>query len=153
MIVLSHASPSAKETLIGLDVANEKSPEKKAIGLLDSVPNIAPQRESLRRPDSTVSFEECSSLPLLGEYATSLTGAHTLDIQRFRIYFWELDNLTDKWKLHSSTPAGGSHYSGMEYVSYTRKEGDAFAGLAASMKQEGFLGGWLSETRLGGRWE
>lgn len=151
MVVLSHASPSAKETLAGLDVAKEKGPDDKAAALLTIIPISALQSESLHRPDSTVSFEARSSLPLLSEYADSLTGAHTLDIERFRIYFWELERVTSKWNLHVSTPVAGKHYSGMEYVSYTREKGEEFASLAAAMKEEGFLGGWLSGNKAWGK--
>jgi hypothetical protein len=151
MVVMSVASPSAKETLAGLDVANQKRPVEKATALVTSIPIKAQQGDSLYRTDSTLSFEARSSLPLLSEYADSLTGAHTLDIERFRIYFWELDRVTKNWKFHASTPAGGKYYSGMEYVSFTREAGQQFANLAASMKQEGFLGGWLSGSKAWGR--
>jgi hypothetical protein len=151
MVVLSHASPSGKETLAGLDVADQKGPDDKAAALLTIVPIAALQSESLHRPDSTLSFESRSLLPLLSEYADSLTGAHTLDIERFRIYFWELEHVTKKWNLHASTPVAGKHYSGMEYVSFTREAGEAFANLAAAMKEEGFLGGWLSGNKAWGK--
>lgn len=151
MVVLSHASPSADETFAGLDVAEMKYPVDKALALLSVVPVAARQSESLQRPDSTVSFEALSSFPLLSKYADSLTGAHTLDIERFRFYFWELERITKKWCAHSSTPVSGEHYSGMEYVSYTREKGEAFAELAASMKEEGFLGGWLSGNKAWGK--
>jgi hypothetical protein len=151
MVVLSPVLPSGKQALAGLDVADKKSPDDKAAALLTTTPVRALQSESLRRPDSTVSFEERSSLPLLSEYADSLTGAHTLDIERFRIYFWELECVTKRWNLHASTPVAGKHYSGMEYVSYTREKGEAFANLAAAMKEEGFLGGWLSGNKAWGK--
>ncbi len=147
MLVVSQKTPPANQTLAGLDVADEKNPEKKALALLSNTPVTSRQIESLHRPDSTMSFEKLSSLPLLAKYADSLTGAHTLDIERFRFYFWELERVTNKWHLHASTPVANKHYSGMEYVSFTRAKGEAFAALAAAMKEEGFLGGWLSGNK------
>jgi len=151
MIAMSASRPHDNDTFAGLDVASQKEPEGKAVALRLSSPIIIQQIESLKKSDSIVTFETLSTLPLLSQYAVSLTGAHTLDIERFRFQFWELERIGEKWNLHASTPVPGKHYSGMEYASFTREEGDAFAALAAAMKDEGFLGGWLSGNKAWGK--
>jgi hypothetical protein len=150
MVVISQVPIDSNSMLVGLDVAAEKDPERKAIALLRNAPVLSKQTESLHRSDSTVTFTPLSSLPLLSSYADSLTGAHTLDIERFRLFFWELNQVTTKWNLHASSPEAHSIFSGMSYVSYTREEGEAFSELAAAMKEEGFLGGWLSGRKAWG---
>ena len=136
----------------GVDVSEPRAAAEKAAQLQTAEIKSVEQAKQLENPDVRVVLEEDSGeYHLLGEYADSLTGAHTLDIERFRIYFWELGRVTKKWNLHASTPVAGKHYSGMEYVSFTREAGEAFANLAAAMKEEGFLGGWLSGNKAWGK--
>lgn len=151
LLALTRIKPSADAQFAGMDVASESDPQAKARALLSKPVLMLPQQESLDSPDSTVSLDRRSDLELLAEYADSHTGAHTLDIQRFRLVFWELHRIGADWNLHLSTPAGQTDFSGMEYISFTRKEGKAFSELAMKMKEEGFLGGWLSGNKVWGK--
>ena len=151
LLALTRIKPSAEALFAAMDVASEGDPQAKARALLSKPVLMLPQQESLDSPDSTVSLDRRSELELLAEYADSHTGAHTLDIQRFRLVFWELHHIGVDWNLHLSTPAGKADFSGMEYISFTRKEGKAFAELAMKMKEEGFLGGWLSGNKVWGK--
>ena len=151
LLALTKVKPSEKALFAAMDVASEGNPQAKAGALLSKSVLMLPQHESLNSPDSTVSLGRRSELELLAEHADSHTGAHTLDIQRFRLVFWELGSVGADWNLHLSTPAGHTHFSGMEYISFTRKEGKAFAELALKMKEEGFLGGWLSGNKVWGK--
>jgi hypothetical protein len=151
LVALSRIKPSTETLFAGMDVASEVDPQAKARALLSKSMLMLPQQESLASPDSIVSLDRLSDLKLLAEYADSHTGAHTLDILRFRLFFWELDRIGADWNLHLSTPTGQTAFSGMEYVSFTRKDGKAFAELAMKMKEEGFLGGWLSGNKVWGK--
>ena len=84
------------------------------------------QTDLLKSPDAAVVFGAASDAILLSLYADSLQGAHTFDISRFRLTFWELSSCLDLWNLHSSSPTGIAHYSGCHYVSYKRDENNAF---------------------------
>jgi len=42
-------------------------------------------------------------------------------------------------------------FSGLRYISYSRVEGESMAKVAAEMKEEGFLGGWLSGNNAWGK--
>lgn len=151
LVVLSRVTPSSQSTFCALDVSGENDPRGKANALCLNPVAMLHQKESLDSPDSTVSLDKRSELELLAKYADSYTGAHTLDIQRFRLFFWELGRLGQDWRLHASTPSGPASFSGMEYVSFTREAGKPFAELASRMKDEGFLGGWLSGNKVWGK--
>jgi hypothetical protein len=151
LVTLSHLSPAKMQVIAGLDASAPLTTSEKAKILFNGNVSLTGQTNQLKNPDAAFVFGEASELPLLSNYAESLTGAHTLDIERFRFYFWEVIKVTDKWNLHGSSPIAGKHYSGMEYVSFTRVSGEAFAALAAAMKEEGFLGGWLSGNGAWGK--
>ena len=151
LLTLSQLSPAKAQVIAGLDASAPLTPAEKAKILIKGNVSLTGQANQLQNPDAAFVFGEVSELPLLSNYADSLTGAHTLDIERFRFYFWEVRTVTEKWNLHGSSPVVGKHYSGMEYVSFTRASGEAFAALAAAMKEEGFLGGWLSGNKAWGK--
>jgi hypothetical protein len=149
--VVTNSVPESNSLLAGVDVGMHTDPEAKSIALKKDVLFVGRQLEQLKNPDAAIVFFEASDLDPLSKYADSLTGAHTLDIERFRLNFWEIEYVTKKWNLHASTPVAGKPFSGMQYISYTRAQGDAFAELAAAMKEEGFLGGWLSGNKAWGK--
>jgi hypothetical protein len=149
--IATNRIPDIASLMAGIDVGAHSSPDAKAADLLTEKFYVGPQLDQLKNPDAAIVFFRVSDIDLLSKYADSFTGAHTLDIERFRLYFWELERVTSKWNLHASTPVAGLHFSGMEYVSFTRATGEAFARLAAAMKDEGFLGGWLSGNKAWGK--
>ena len=151
LTAISKSRPHSTASYFAIDVSDEASPTAKAAELSHRKLLSIPQSESRKNPDSTLTFDRRVDLPLLAEYADSYTGAHTLDIQRFRFVFWEMAFPVKDWVLHMSTPSGDGPFSGMEYISFTREQGKAFAELAALMKEEGFLGGWLSGSKVWGR--
>jgi len=134
-----------------LDVSKPRIATQKAAMLLTCEIKEAYQNKQLENPDAIICFEQNLNKSFLSDIAVSLTGAHTLDVQRFRFCFWELNRPGKKWNLHMSTPDKAKHYSGLSYVSYTREDGESFASLAGAMKEEGFLGGWLSGNKAWGR--
>ncbi len=149
--VVTNSIPEDSSQFAGMDVGKHLNPDEKSLALVNDEPFVGRQLDQLKNPDAAIVFFEASDLDLLSKYADSLTGAHTLDIARFRFNFWEIVRVTSKWNLHASTPQRGNHFSGMEYISYTRSQGGAFADLAKLMKEEGFLGGWLSGNKAWGK--
>ena len=137
-------------TVHGLDVAGQRSVVEKTTSLQTSELRRVPQQSMAKHPDSIISFDLTHGQQLLSEFADCWQGASTVDIVRFRLNFWEPSSL-ELWKLHMSTPEQGKIFSGLEYVSYTRDDGYAMALLAAEMKKEGFLGGWLSGNKAWSR--
>jgi hypothetical protein len=142
--------PSNESRIFGLDVGNEPSATAKADQLSSKMFSLVPQIGQLKNPNSTIVFEESSGLSMLSEYADSIQGASTLDIEMFRFYFWE-PIIGDEWVLHQSTPTGGCLYSGLEYVSIKRNRGGRFEKLAKELKAENRLGGAWSGQPVWGK--
>jgi hypothetical protein len=150
LLTQTRATAAADFQLRGVDAGAPKSPMEKAKLLRAGAVVALMQSGLLSNPDSIVSLEAVHSDSMLSDLANSFTGAHTLDINRFRVFFWEVEN-SPHWNFHMSTPERGKNYSGCEYVSFTRANGFAFSELAQEMKREGFLGGWLSGNKAWGK--
>ena len=141
LLVLNRTPPEQRQLTAGIDVSALPSPAAKKLGLsLDDTLTIH-QSVQLQNPDAIITFSESSGHQLLSTYADSLQGACTLDIERFRLNFWELPSVLKGWMPHVSSPAGGTPYSGMHYVSQLREQGTAFYSLVLDMKRDGSLGG------------
>ena len=164
MTLLSAKKPGEQFRLSGIDVSAPRgqrsvfAPEK-AILLKGSTTcpaggtsrqlHATPQSDQLAKPDAIINFEPASTVDCLSRYATSYQGASTIDIIRFRLLFWEL-SIRNSWSYHQSTPRPEQHYSGCSYISADRSSGSAMAEVAGQMKEEGYLGGWLSGNRAWG---
>lgn len=152
IILLTQTRAPAPEgfALHGVDASAPKSAPEKALLLREGAVVDVGQRGLQSNPDSIISLEIVKSESMLSDLADSFTGAHTLDINRFRAHFWEINEFK-KWNFHMSTPEPGKFYSGLEYISFTREGGFALYDLAQEMKREGFLGGWLSGNKAWGK--
>lgn len=112
--------------LRGIDVSEPRTAAEKASGLQADEVKSVKQSKQLENPDSTILFHKLGTKKLLKESASSLQGAHTFDISRFRFYFWEIFDKSCLWNYHSSSPTGVGSYSGYNYISYERSRGGAF---------------------------
>ena len=134
MLVLSATPPADGHTMAGIDVsaprgqvpiyAEEKAAMLRGEKLAAIV--LVKQKEQLKNPCSVVTFSEPFRGTLLSEYADSYQGAHTYDINRFRLLFWEMSSCLALWNLHSSSPSGDAEYTGYHYVSFKRDEDNEF---------------------------
>lgn len=135
------------EFIRGIDVSEPRTAQEKAQQLLTGEIKSVEQAKQLGNPDAVVLFNnDLSKEVLLKKYADSFTGAHTLDVNRFRFFFWETINF-DLWNYHMSTPSGKEFYTGFSFISQKRNSGSPMYILAKTMKEEGFLGGWLSGNK------
>jgi N-6 DNA Methylase len=158
LLVLTESKPNACDHFCGVDVSTRRGEppmllDEKAARLAGDIPvrlQSVSQAAQLKNPDSTIAFEEASEVALLSEYAESVQGASTLDIERFRLSFWEVPPSED-WTFHQSTPTPGKLYSGAEWVSIHRRPGGEFEALAAELKEEGRLGGAWSGQPVWGK--
>lgn len=142
--------PQQESEILGLDVGAEPSGQQKAAQLALAKCTLISQSVQIKNPNSTVVFELASGLSLLEDFADSIQGASTLDIEMFRIRFWEVEP-GQEWILHQSTPRASVPYSGLEYVSIHRNAGGRFETLAQELKTEGRLGGAWSGQPVWGR--
>jgi len=150
LLALTPRTPSVDSTFVGIDVGDAPGPEAKSKFLALRLLATAVQSRQLGNPDAAITFEEASETDLLLKYASSVQGASTVDIERFCLFFWEI-LLNDNWNLHQSTPAGGTEFSGLEFVSIHRRPGGDFEKLAEDLKAEGRLGGAWSGQPVWGK--
>ena len=108
--------PDSRSALVGMDIGDIKHPDAKAEFLPKSPIAKVGQSRQLSNPNSAITFEEASDLPLLENFATSLQGSGLADITIFRRYFWELDSIQFGWVAHQSSPTRKHPYSGMHYA-------------------------------------
>ena len=152
LLSLSRCKPSAPHaettthTMHELDVSDFPTAREKADQIGKTEIKSAKQNQQLDHPDAAISFQARNKHELLSNYSDCYQGASSLDIKRFRQYFWEVWP-SKNWNFHMSTPTGNATFSGLEWVSYSRHDGGAMHETAMRMKEEGFLGGWLSGNK------
>jgi hypothetical protein len=134
LISISHTRQTSGHLMVGLDVSEESNAVTKAEALKSVEIKNVKQLDQLNNLDSVVTFFDPYQGTLLSEYADSHQGAHTFDIGRFRLFFWELPFCLVSWKLHSSSPSGLAEYSGYHYVSYKREEDNEFGRIINAIK-------------------
>jgi hypothetical protein len=127
LLVFTSQFPATPQTISGLDVSALTTPTEKSVALADSGIAKVIQLEQLNNPDSVITSVALQQGSLLKEFATAFEGAKTVDIIRFRIFFWEVEAISnDFWWFHNSSPSGRAAYSGCEYLSSNRSAGSAF---------------------------
>jgi hypothetical protein len=118
------------ETVISLDEKAEILASKKQTSLY-----IVSQIDQLLNPNASIVFQPSNQSSLLLNFADSHQGAATLDIEQFRLMFFEIDDLRE-WRFHQSSPAGGLMYSGAHYISADRSPGGRFHQTALLLESE-----------------
>ena len=127
LLVFTSQSPASLQTISGLDVSALASPPEKATALTEGAITEVGQLGQLNNPDSVITSVALQQGSLLKEFATAFEGAKTVDIIRFRIFFWEVERVSnDLWWFHNSSPSGDTPYSGCEYLSSNRSPDSAF---------------------------
>jgi hypothetical protein len=134
-----------------IDAGKKSSPQEKADFIATEDVSFSSQSVQISNSQHAIVFGEQSNLPLLEEYADSYQGSATLDIARFRIVFWEVQDFGRLWILHASNPDITDYYRGLHYLSFRRSERE-FEKIVALMKQYGSLGGaWQAGRKAWGK--
>jgi hypothetical protein len=141
LIGITKKVPSKEHKFLGLNAANNRgeraiyaSEKKELIKNSDLI--ILSQSEQLNNQDSVITFEKPFQGELLSKFADSHQGAHTFDVGRFRLYFWEMPVCMESWNFHSSSPSGLLEYSGYHFVSYKREENNEFGKIIKAIAND-----------------
>ncbi len=127
LLILTYQAPKNSQVISGFDVSKLTSPPHKAAALIDCDMTIVSQLGQLNNPDFVITSVALQHGSLLKDFATAFEGAKTVDIARFRIFFWEIERvLNEFWWFHNSSPTGDTLYSGCEYLSSCRAPESAF---------------------------
>jgi hypothetical protein len=141
LVSLLNATPINEKQFIALNAANNRgekpiyAPEKKELLKTSMLIQIR-QNDQLKNPDNTIVFGEISNQTLLSKFANSHQGAHTFDISRFRLFFWEMNSHMTNWTFHSSSPSGLENYSGYHFISYKREENNEFGKIIKAIAND-----------------
>ena len=123
MFALTNASPVGDHPMKGLDVSDRKTPAEKDRALREADVLTLPQVEQLKNPDFRVTFDLGTSASLLEKYAPALNGLHGGDSPRFRLKFWEPQNVDPVWRFLQGTYDDTRFYGGREHVFYWSDNG------------------------------
>lgn len=145
LLTQTRTAPDAQTLLHGVDASAPKLAPEKADLLRNAGLVSVSQLGQLGNPDATVALDDLrGGHKLLSDFATPIEGAKTIDIERFRLLFWELLQNSTRWNFHISSPDGGVHYSGMHYISIDRSTGGPMEMLVKEYEALGSkVVGWL----------
>ncbi len=117
LITLSKGVAPKEALLRGVDVSELKTPDEKSISLWRSAVSEFSQEQQLNNPDSRVSLDHLSKLPLLSKYADALVGLQSSDDPFYVIAHWELQSWSgDIWECLQSTPELYNCYDGLLWL-------------------------------------
>jgi hypothetical protein len=116
LLSLSRSIAPQDHSMMGLDVANLKTPAEKAAGLRRSDSIWISQFGQLQNPDSIITLGEASQSSLLSEFASSYAGICTGDYPRFGRMFWEIPHQTPQWDFQGSTVLSSALWEGRECI-------------------------------------
>lgn len=153
LISLSRSTPRVKSSFVGVDASLSKTPSGKSESLLKSEIKLISQNLQLQNPDSAISLSDITSPhKLLMSYGRPVEGAKTIDIERFRPYFWNLAEISCMWNYHNSSPTGESDYTGLHFVSIDRSVGGPMSNLVSDYESVGKkVVGWLCGQPVWGK--
>lgn len=116
LLILTHAKPSEVQMLHGLDASAPKTPEEKAAILAENEVVAVRQKGLLGNPDSRITLEELSNLPLLETLSFAHKGITTNDDPQFIQSYWEQGVFGLGWELYQSTVEQHQSYGGREAI-------------------------------------
>ena len=134
LVALSRAEPGESQKMLGLDVAEQKTPSQKANALLVNPVVLVSQQKQLSNPDAKIVFADLTNAAPLGKLASSFQGLKTGDDGYFRRDFWELPSSAKTWLFFQGTVSGNTLYSGKESILRYERGGAEIArnqGIAA----------------------
>jgi hypothetical protein len=114
LLTVTHSRPSDAQLIQGVSVSESSSAGEKAIALATTALSVVTQSSQLANPDSRISFEEKSHLPLLSEFANSYEGLTSGDINRFIVKFWEVPLSKQQWQPFIGSVTATVHYGGRD---------------------------------------
>lgn len=142
--VISNERPTLTYVISGLDVSSPRDPQEKAADLAVIPVVQVSQQLQLSNPETVVTFNNALTGTLLNEYADAVQGASMVDLERFRQFFWEIDQNRDDWVFHQSSPSGDEDFTGMNFISANHETRNDIHDTANLLKKEGRLGGYRS---------
>ena len=125
LLNISRARPPERHLLCGLDVSGESNATAKAVSLLDAEVTCVEQAGQLENPDARVTFEGVISESYLKDYAVSIEGFTSGDIERFICKFWEQNSQSERWDPYIQNVRENNFFGGRsDIILWDGGEGD-----------------------------
>jgi hypothetical protein len=117
LVMLSNMKVHGDGLFVALDVSDEPTAARKAIGLVQkAVPEIS-QASQLKNPDAIITLDSSGGKKLLNELARAWQGLVTGDDNRFYGVFWERAQLDGRvWSPVQQAPQTSIPFTGRETV-------------------------------------
>ncbi|MCS4032411.1 hypothetical protein GGQ02_000789, partial [Salinibacter ruber] len=102
--IVSKSRPPDGHRFPSLDVTSRSDVSSKRRTLFSGEINRLSQNNQLKNPDHRISTDEIENLPRLNEFATSLVGVQTGDLNRFARKYWEGLTTHEQWERLQRPP-------------------------------------------------
>ena len=116
LVTLSRATPGPSHDFCAVDVSTERAPSSKALGLQRSDLARLTQEAQLRNPDCRLSLSPASGTALLATAAISMRGIVSGDGDRWFRQFWEMSQMSTRWRPLQTTVRTTLHYGGRSQI-------------------------------------
>jgi hypothetical protein len=146
LVALSEVRPDANTVFAGLDANDASDPGGKAAVLGVGEVRVLGHSTQAKNPDSRISVQSHSGLPLLSAHASAYQGITSGDNDHFRLFFWETVQIADGWELLQSSVDETVPYAGRETIIWWGWHGDHIA-RPQGMAAWGRLGLGVSQMR------
>jgi len=123
LLILTNSTPNPDLERPIIDVQNCNSIQQKINDLQTGNLTYVSQAEQIKNPDSRITTEKPSTLPLLNKYANAYIGLHVGDWGRYRRMFWEIKSFGQEWRLIQNATSESILYSGNDTIIYWPNEG------------------------------
>jgi hypothetical protein len=135
IILLTQTRAPAPEgfAMHGVDASAPKSAPEKALLLREGAVVAVSQKLQLDNPDTVIQFEESSSINLLSNYVSALSGVSTGELNRFTKCFWEVQ-LGGGWNFIQTSVNKTECYAGLSNVIFWENERGALYQHAQSVR-------------------
>ena len=118
LLALSRCKPTTASpgTMYGLDVSESRTASEKAVQLSEAEVKGVEQAQQLENPEARVAFDPANDLPLLSKDAVSMRGIVSGDSHLFYREFWQLAEITSRWRHLQTSVTTTKTFGGREQV-------------------------------------
>ncbi len=132
--VVTAGVPPSQQSFAWLDATPAKSVDDKSEILRSGMVQHFAQTAMFGNQSCLVRPPFSSSVPLLGEFAFSVSGLKSGDSERYNRYFWEIPNLDDNWEVLQSAAEDDGTFEGLTGIIFWEQGTGELAQLAQRMK-------------------
>lgn len=136
VFIATAGSPTKSQKFSWIDVTSAKAADEKTDQLQAATCQQLSQTAMFANQNCLVRPPFTSSLPLLGQFAFSVSGLKSGDSGRFNRFFWELPFIDKNWEMLQSAAENDGAFEGLTSVILWQEGVGELAQLAQKMKGE-----------------